>query len=54
LLERIAHNESFDARILRIAIKRHVDPRDPALQVPVSDLWKQAKAHCTRDWPRRS
>lgn len=45
---RIAHNESFDARILRIALKRHVDPRDPALAIPVSDEWKAGRAECTQ------
>lgn len=41
---RIGHNESFDARIVRIALKRHhhefivVDP----------DLWKAGKAECTQ------
>lgn len=43
---RIGHNESFDARILRIALKRHVDPRD--WTAPVSDVWKAAHAECTQ------
>lgn len=39
---RIAHNESFDARIIRIALKRfEADPE------PVADEWKAAKAECT-------
>lgn len=43
---RIGHNESFDARILRIALKRHIDHREPA--APLSDIWKAAKAECTQ------
>lgn len=38
---RIAHNESFDARIVRIALKRF--GYDAA-----SDLWKVGKAECTQ------
>jgi DNA polymerase III subunit epsilon len=45
---RIAHNASSDARILRIALKRHVDPRDPPLAIPVSDEWKAGRAECTQ------
>lgn len=45
---RIAHNESFDARILRIALKRYVDPRDTSLAIPPSDDWKASRAECTQ------
>jgi DNA polymerase-3 subunit epsilon len=39
---RVAHNESFDARILRIALMRHTinDPTTP-------DKWKEGGAFCT-------
>lgn len=37
---RIGHNESFDARIMRIALKRHADDL-------TADLWKHAPAECT-------
>lgn len=37
---RIAHNETFDARILRIALLRHEDE-------PLADAWKAAPAECT-------
>lgn len=44
---RVAHNESFDARIIRIALKRHM----PDLFYPsgkhISDVWKEAPAECT-------
>jgi DNA polymerase-3 subunit epsilon len=46
-VELIGHNESFDRRIVRIATKRHIDPRDPDLAIPVSDEWKAAKSYCT-------
>lgn len=39
---RIAHNESFDARIVRIALKRML-PADQNLH----DIWKAGKAYCT-------
>lgn len=45
---RIAHNESFDARIMRIALKRYVDPRDPGLVIAPSDDWKASAAECTQ------
>ena len=45
---RIAHNESFDARILRIALKRYVDPRDPGLVIAPSDDCKASRAECTQ------
>lgn len=45
---RLAHNESFDARILRIACKRFVDPHFKDLAVPPSDDWKAGKAECTQ------
>lgn len=37
---RIAHNESFDARILRIALLRHMDEE-------TADHWKAGGAECT-------
>ena len=45
---RIAHNEGFDQRILRIAIKRFIDPLNPAAAVAVSDEWKAGRAECTQ------
>lgn len=44
---RIAHNETFDARILRIALKRHIDPRTPDAPSAPSDDWKAGRAECT-------
>lgn len=38
---RIAHNESFDARILRIALMRYEDPE-------AADTWKAGNAECTQ------
>lgn len=37
---RIGHNESFDARIIRIALMRHASPE-------VADAWKEGQAKCT-------
>lgn len=41
----IAHNEQFDARILRIGLKRFFDQPDHVL--PISDTWKEGKSECT-------
>ena len=38
---RIGHNQSFDARIIRIAMKRYGYPDDD------NDAWKEAPAECT-------
>lgn len=38
---RIGHNESFDARIMRIALMRHVDEH-------TADIWKGGTAECTQ------
>ena len=40
---RVAHNESFDMRMVRIAIKRSFDLPDAA-----ADAWKAAPAACTQ------
>ncbi len=45
---RIGHNESFDARIIRIALKRFVDPRNPDATTPMSDQWKAGVSECTQ------
>jgi DNA polymerase-3 subunit epsilon len=39
---RIAHNEGFDAKLLRIALLRHFDRE-------VADAWKTGVAECTAD-----
>ncbi len=39
---RVAHNESFDARIIRIALKRHATQ-----DVHVHDAWSAGEAQCT-------
>lgn len=38
--KRVAHNESFDARIVRIALKRHMDEA-------TADHWKAGAAACS-------
>lgn len=38
---RVAHNEQFDARIVRIALLRYEDE-------PLADAWKSAPAECTQ------
>lgn len=43
----IGHNESFDHRIVRIAVKRFLDPGTPETQIAPSDRWKEVKAFCT-------
>jgi len=37
---RVAHNQQFDARILHIALMRHVS-------METADIWKSGKAECT-------
>jgi DNA polymerase-3 subunit epsilon len=39
---RVAHNESFDARIMRIALLRH------GRNALTADAWKDGKAECTQ------
>jgi len=48
----IGHNESFDRRIVRIGIKRYVDPRTPGAEVAASDKFKAHKSFCTM-WKAR-
>lgn len=40
---RVAHNEPFDMRMVRIAIKRHLDDPDA-----LADAWKAAPTACTQ------
>lgn len=42
---RVGHNEQFDARIVRIALKRFIDTSGEV--IPISDEWKAAPAECT-------
>ena len=45
---RIGHNESFDARIVRIAIKRHVPASMAGHADAIAGPWKNAPAECTQ------
>lgn len=44
---RVAHNTTFDDRIVRIALKRFFDPLAPETDMKPSDLWKQGDKFCT-------
>ena len=46
-IELVGHNESFDRRIVRIAIKRHLDPLAAEGATLPSDVWKDRKSFCT-------
>ncbi|MEY5099621.1 MAG: hypothetical protein RJA36_2340 [Pseudomonadota bacterium] len=45
---RVGHNEAFDARIIRIALKRYIgDDRPNDAPSPIADVWSNGAAQCT-------
>ena len=44
---RVAHNEQFDARILRIALMRYQNNVVEEFGKPMPDVWKEGKSECT-------
>ena len=44
---RVAHNEQFDARIIRIALMRHQNHVVEEWAKPMPDVWKEGGAECT-------
>jgi DNA polymerase-3 subunit epsilon len=47
--ERVAHNESFDMRMVRIELVRHAHYSGQAVgELPFADYWKAAPAFCTQ------
>ncbi len=47
VIELVGHNESFDRRIVRIGIKRHLDPLVAEGFPLPSDIWKDRASFCT-------
>lgn len=45
---RVGHNEPFDARIIRIGLKRYIgDDRPNDAPSPIADVWSNGAAQCT-------
>lgn len=44
---RVAHNEQFDARIIRIALMRYQSSVVEEWAKPMPDVWKEGNAECT-------